>query len=218
MAQLAVTGRHAFNSFASWSSPASSTSGPQVAGLDDLIQSGYTAASPQLLPAGFTAMIPPISAAPLSIAPAALAAAENTVLQQAYTALWAIRANDPTWRQYRQGAGWIAVSGEDDTPHRPVNVPTAPFRQFDIPVPVTVNGQSFTLTTRYSLMSSFTELAQLSLCSSGCLTQSPPSIPPPLIPTETVFPCPVINGHPNCVVLFVLPPQNPTFTTGRFHA
>ena len=30
--------------------------------------------------------------------------------------------------------GWIAVSGFDDTPHRPVNVPTAPYPQYDLDV------------------------------------------------------------------------------------
>jgi pimeloyl-ACP methyl ester carboxylesterase len=62
--------------------------------------------------------------------------------------LWAIRSNDLAWRQFRlngnfnsnlygpSNGNWIAVSGEGDTPHRPVNVPTAPFPQFDIPVPV----------------------------------------------------------------------------------
>ena len=37
---------------------------------------------------------------------------------------------------YRAELGYIAVSGEDDEPHRPVNVPTAPYRQYDLAVPV----------------------------------------------------------------------------------
>jgi hypothetical protein len=213
LAQVAVTGRHAFNSFAAWISPISSTSGPQLLTLDSVVQTGHTAASPQLLPSNFTATIPPISAAPVSIASTALLAAENAVLQQAYTALWAIRANDPTWRQFREGAGWIAVSGEDDTPQRPVNVATAPFQQFDIPVPVSVNGQSFTLTTRFSLMSQFTELSPPSLCSLGCLPQSPPSIPAPPIPTVATTPCLLPQGTCN---LLDMPPQNPTLVTGDF--
>src|SRR5262249_10976741 len=36
----------------------------------------------------------------------------------------------------RRGLGWIAVSGEDDKPYRPVNVPTAPFPQFTVDVDV----------------------------------------------------------------------------------
>ncbi len=36
----------------------------------------------------------------------------------------------------RSELGWIAVSGEDDQPHRPVNVPSSDFSQFDLPVTV----------------------------------------------------------------------------------
>jgi hypothetical protein len=38
----------------------------------------------------------------------------------------------------RAALGWIAVSGEDDSPHRPVNVPSSDFPQFDLDVPVSV--------------------------------------------------------------------------------
>ncbi|HTL12052.1 MAG TPA: hypothetical protein VL588_06170 [Bdellovibrionota bacterium] len=36
----------------------------------------------------------------------------------------------------REDLGWIAVSGEDDGPYRPVNVPSSPDQQFDLMVPV----------------------------------------------------------------------------------
>lgn len=36
--------------------------------------------------------------------------------------------------QARAALGWIAVSGEDDRPHRPVNVPSSAFPQYDIEV------------------------------------------------------------------------------------
>jgi hypothetical protein len=36
----------------------------------------------------------------------------------------------------RNALGWIAVSGEDDSPHRPVNVPSSDFPQYDLLVPV----------------------------------------------------------------------------------
>ncbi|HEY2675791.1 MAG TPA: hypothetical protein VGI65_02405 [Steroidobacteraceae bacterium] len=36
----------------------------------------------------------------------------------------------------RNALGWIAVSGEDDAPHRPVNVPSSDFPQFDLQVVV----------------------------------------------------------------------------------
>ena len=81
------------------------------------------------------------------------------MLDDAYKALWAIRSNEPGWRDFRFGLGWIAVSGFDDTPHRPVNVPTAPYPQYDIsftvPVPnknPPVNGM-LGVTTRYMVAS-----------------------------------------------------------------
>ena len=136
LAQLAVTGRQAFKSFVGWSpgfAPASS--GPQVDDLVQLAQSGYH----------------DVPAMPASITATQLQSACTNVLNQAYTALWAIRSNVAAWRQFRLNGVWIAASGEDDTPHRPVNVPSAPFPQFDIPVPVTVGGQPFTLMTRYMI-------------------------------------------------------------------
>ncbi|MGB7745459.1 MAG: hypothetical protein WBL41_22015 [Terracidiphilus sp.] len=215
IAQLAVTGRHAFNSFSSWDPAAPpGTTGPQVSDLDALVQSGYTAAMPQLLPAMFTAAIPAISKASTSLTSTAIAAAEDIVLQEAYAALWAIRSNDATWRQYRLGAGWIAVSGEDDNPHRPVNVATAPFPQFDIAVPVTVNGQSFMLTTRYMLASQETSLESISACSQGCPAEAPTPVAAPAIPTVVIplSDCGRIPGpHPiikPCSRL-ELPPQSP---------
>ena len=39
-------------------------------------------------------------------------------------------------RALRNRLGWIAVSGEDDTPHRPVNVPSSNYPQFDVDVSV----------------------------------------------------------------------------------
>jgi hypothetical protein len=36
----------------------------------------------------------------------------------------------------RNALGWIAVSGEDDSPHRPVNVSSSDFPQYDLNVPV----------------------------------------------------------------------------------
>lgn len=37
----------------------------------------------------------------------------------------------------RRELGWIAVSGEDDQPHRPVNVPSSDYPQYDVDVNVT---------------------------------------------------------------------------------
>lgn len=137
LAQLAVTGREAFNSFVGWNptfGPASS--GPQVQDLMQLVRQGRG----EDLPA-----IPP------TITNTDLEEACTNALTDGYTALWAIRSNQLNWRQYRLNTGWIAVSGEDDAPHRPVNVFTAPFPQFDVDVPVMVGGRAFTLRTRYMI-------------------------------------------------------------------
>jgi hypothetical protein len=54
--------------------------------------------------------------------------------------------------------GWIAVSGEDDSPHRPVNVPSSDFPQFDLDVqveaPRAVGPKTVTVHTRYVIAQS----------------------------------------------------------------
>ena len=80
------------------------------------------------------------------------ARAIDSALNRAYNVANAIRfANSPD----RHRLGWIAVSGEDDQPHRPVNVPSAEFPQYDLTVTVPVRGYNglaplppITLTTR----------------------------------------------------------------------
>jgi pimeloyl-ACP methyl ester carboxylesterase len=69
-------------------------------------------------------------------------------LDRAYTVAWALRDPNPITRaQFRASLspGWIAVSGEDDQPDRPVNVASAPFPHFDTPVVC----QGITIRTRY---------------------------------------------------------------------
>ena len=119
-AQVAVTGRNAWTAFNGWN--------PQDAQL--VTEYGNRFGSP--FPA------------------AEIQDAATHVLDAAYTALWAIRSNDPAWRNRRTTLGWIAVSGFEDTPHRPVNVPTAPYPQYDLKV--TVPGHPET-TTRFMIAS-----------------------------------------------------------------
>ncbi len=57
--------------------------------------------------------------------------------------------------------GWIAVSGEDDSPHRPVNVPSSDYPQYDVDVVVEAPGsvlptKSVTVRTRYVIAQSQT--------------------------------------------------------------
>jgi hypothetical protein len=126
LAQLAVTGREAFSKFSSWH--------PQTPDLIKQVQQAYPNRK---------------------LNPSALQSAASAMLDVAYSTLWAVRGNDATWRAYRSKLGWIAASGEDDLPHRPVNVYTAPYPQYD--VPVGINGAA--VMARYMLASAVTFLS-----------------------------------------------------------
>lgn len=60
----------------------------------------------------------------------------------------------------RNALGYIAVSGEDDSPHRPVNVPSSDYAQYDLAVPVDaplmgrVATNSIVVRTRYTVAQS----------------------------------------------------------------
>ena len=74
----------------------------------------------------------------------------KATLDRAYRVAWVLRDPNPATRhQTRQSLSpfWIAVSGEDDPPDRPVNVSSAAFPQFDIPV----TCQGHTVHTRYMI-------------------------------------------------------------------
>ena len=68
------------------------------------------------------------------VTPQLVLRAESEVLDRAYQVAWFLRAQIPHW----DNLGWITVSGEDDLPHRPVNVPRTQFPQCDLFF--TVNG------------------------------------------------------------------------------
>ena len=48
-----------------------------------------------------------------------------------------------------RGLGWIAVEGEDDPPHRPVNIPATPYPQYNL----TVRVRGIDVTTRHMVAS-----------------------------------------------------------------
>ena len=125
--QLAVTGRQALQTFASWT--------PN----DAEAVAEYNSTFPN---SGFT--------------PGEIQDAVLGVLNAAYTALWAVRKNDSSWRNQRVSMPWIAVSGFDDTPHRPVNVPTSPYPQYDIQFTVGAATGPVQVTTRYMIASAGT--------------------------------------------------------------
>jgi pimeloyl-ACP methyl ester carboxylesterase len=78
-----------------------------------------------------------------------LVGAVRQALYRAHRVAWALRGPTPHRLAHRAELGWIAVEGEEDPPHRPVNVPSAPFPQYDMTV--TVDG--IPVTTRYMVAS-----------------------------------------------------------------
>ena len=75
--------------------------------------------------------------------------AVDRALQRAYQVAWALRGPTPHRQAQRNGLGWIAVDGEDDPPHRPVNVPTLNFAQHNM----TVQVGAIPVVTRYVVAS-----------------------------------------------------------------
>jgi hypothetical protein len=55
--------------------------------------------------------------------PRALNHAVGRTLDRAYQVAWALVAEGDRRQELREGLGWVAVSGEDDAPHVPVNLP-----------------------------------------------------------------------------------------------
>jgi alpha-beta hydrolase superfamily lysophospholipase len=82
----------------------------------------------------------------LTVAPALLTRAETEVLDRAYQVAWFLRG-----QASRGDLGWIAVSGEDDLPHRPVNVPRTPFPQHDLYLAVTGDLLPIAIQTRFAV-------------------------------------------------------------------
>jgi pimeloyl-ACP methyl ester carboxylesterase len=78
-----------------------------------------------------------------------------SALDRAYSVAWALRAPNPSTRmEIRRSLSpaWIAVSGEDDMPDRPVNVGSAPYPQFDIAVTCpSSTGNPLNIRTRYMI-------------------------------------------------------------------
>jgi pimeloyl-ACP methyl ester carboxylesterase len=78
--------------------------------------------------------------------PAMVSKATSEVLARAYQVAWFLRAQTD-----RGGLGWIAVSGEDDLPHRPVNVPRTSFPQHDLFFSVPGDLGPVVVQTRYAI-------------------------------------------------------------------
>ena len=84
---------------------------------------------------------PAVAALSGSIAPSVAA-----VLDRAYKVAWFLRG-----QATRGDLGWIAVSGENDLPHRPVNVPATKFPQYDLAFDVMGGLGPIPVTTRFTI-------------------------------------------------------------------
>jgi pimeloyl-ACP methyl ester carboxylesterase len=75
--------------------------------------------------------------------------AMDLALDRAYDVAWALRGPVAQRSDLRARLGWIAVSAEDDTPHRPVNMPAPPFEQYEVQVRTPIAGGEISLWTRF---------------------------------------------------------------------
>ena len=127
-----------------------------------------------------------------ALAPATLQSATGTALNRAYRVLGLLRAGG--WPvacpdRAKLLPQYIAVSGEDDQPHRPVNVPSAEFPQYDLDVSVPRAGGAPPLMvhTRYMIAHTVPPPgAEPSSCASAGRTV-PPDRRPVLAPDAEVF-------------------------------
>lgn len=81
--------------------------------------------------------------------PTDVSSAVQLALERAYQVAWALRGPTPHRATQRGGLGWIAVDGDDDPPHRPVNVPSVNFAQNNM----TVQVNTTPVVTRYVVAS-----------------------------------------------------------------
>ena len=111
LSDLAVTGRSAYASFRALA--------PVEGDISALVKSKLAAVYPTH-----------------QVVEADLSAAIKKALDRAYTVAWALRGPVSHRRAEREALGWIAVTAEDDPPHRPVNVGSALFPQYNLTVQV----------------------------------------------------------------------------------
>ena len=149
LADLAVTGRRAYCLLKT----------PPLNALDDFAVASdahhLDLQHPPLTEAVLGTMIGGLLAAKITATPAESAAAIAPALDRAYRVAWALRGPVLERTATRASLGWIAVSGEDDMPHRPTNVPPPRFVEYEIPVTVPGHGSIPTVTvqTRFFIAS-----------------------------------------------------------------
>jgi pimeloyl-ACP methyl ester carboxylesterase len=108
-------------------------------------------------------------------------AAVTAALDRAYKVAWALRGPASMRGAARDQIGWIAVSGEDDPPHRPVNLPAPALpggpvlEQYEIPVQI----MGKTIRTRFLISSAVEDPAPAPIPEA---TRALPPDPVPSVP------------------------------------
>jgi pimeloyl-ACP methyl ester carboxylesterase len=149
LADLAVTGRRSYCLLAH----------PPLTPLHDLqvseAGSHIDLGTPPYTATELVAKVGELLAPLVSASPTQSDNAVNAALDRAFATAWALRGPVAERAAARAALGWIAVSGEDDMPHRPTNVPAPPFEQYEIPVTVPATGShpELTLQTRFLIAS-----------------------------------------------------------------
>lgn len=117
--------------------------------------------------------------------------AREAAVERAYAVAWALRGPVAHRRDARPELEHIAVSGEDDPPGRPVNIPIGAFPQTDLTVPVALgDGLVLSLRTRV-LVASTDEVPEPELPDS--LTDAAPPTLAPVVPDGPVLV--FVHGH-----------------------
>jgi pimeloyl-ACP methyl ester carboxylesterase len=119
---------------------------------------------------------------PTPPSPANLTDALTAAFDRAYIVAWALRGPAAYRTAARKSLGWLAVSGEDDSPHRPVNVPGPrlggrELEQFEIPV----TCRNITVQTRFFIASAVEDAAP---AGNAFSPRALPRDPEPRIPSE----------------------------------
>ena len=108
---------------------------------------------------------------------AEVGAAVDTALDRAFAVAWALRGPPAQQTALRAPLSWIAVSGEDDKPHRPVNVPPPAYEQYELVVPTVWQD----IATRFFIASAVEPPARTAIPQ---LRQTPDDPPAPTVPDD----------------------------------
>jgi Alpha/beta hydrolase family/Protein of unknown function (DUF3892) len=176
LADLAVTGRRSYCLLAT---PPRTPLHDRL--LAEAVGNHIDLQSDPYTPAELLAKVGGLLAPRVSASPTQSDRAVNTALDRAFTTAWVLRGPVAERTEAaRTALGWIAVSGEDDMPHRPTNVPAPRFEQYEIEVPVPATGShsAMYLQTRFIIASPQTQSPS---ASPHTLRELPPN-PGPQVP------------------------------------